>query len=133
MSPGVTTGWTAPSTDELVYANRTRLPHPPQHPDAVSKDLDNIAGFPDDLGIGDDLARAEQRLSISADTRRYGKPMTVVEGFDTDVVDLDELASTLKRRLAVGGTVTDGRIELQGTHGPRLRAALEDEGFRVDD
>lgn len=98
----------------------------------MSNDLNSIAGLPDDLGIGDDLARAEQRLSISVEGRRYGKPMTVVEGFDRGLVDLDELASTLKRRLAVGGTVTDGRIELQGAHDERLRAALEAEGFRVD-
>ena len=58
--------------------------------------------------------------------------MTVVSGFDATAVDIDDLASTLKRRLAVGGTVTDGRIELQGAHDERLRAALEDEGFTVE-
>jgi translation initiation factor 1 len=100
--------------------------------DEVSNDLNSIAGLPDELGIGDDLARAEQRLSISVDRRRYGKPMTVVEGFEPGAVDLEELASTLKRALAVGGTVTEGRIELQGAHDDRLRAALEAEGFSVD-
>ena len=98
----------------------------------MSKDFNSIAGLPDDLGVGEDLARAEQRLSISVDSRRYGKPMTVVSGFDATAVDIDDLASTLKRRLAVGGTVTDGRIELQGAHDERLRAALEDEGFTVE-
>ena len=98
----------------------------------MSNDPNSIAGLPDDLGVGDDLARAEQRLSISVEGRRYGKPVTVVAGFDRRVVDLDDLASTLKRTLAVGGTVTDQRIELQGAHSERLRAALEAEGFRVD-
>lgn len=98
----------------------------------MSNDFDSIAGLPDDLGITEDLARSEQRLSISIDTRSYGKPMTVVDGFDTTTVDLDDLASTLKSQLAVGGTVTEGRIELQGEHGSRLRETLEEEGFRVE-
>lgn len=99
---------------------------------AVTKDLHDIAGLPEDLGIGNDLARAEQHVTIRVDTRRYGKPVTIVTGLDPAVVDLRDLASTLKRRLAVGGTVADDRIELQGEHGERLREALRDEGFRVE-
>ena len=97
----------------------------------MTKDLHDIAGLPDDLGIGEDLARAEQRVSIRVDTRRYGKAVTIVEGFDPSVVDVAELASTLKRRLAVGGTVADGRVELQGEHRDRLHDILRDEGFQV--
>jgi hypothetical protein len=33
--------------------------------------------------------------------------------------------------LATGGTVSEGRIELQGDHSDRLPAVLEAEGFRV--
>lgn len=98
----------------------------------MPKDLHDIAGLPADLGIGDDLARAEQRVSIRADTRRYGKPVTILEGIDPAVVDLDDLASTLKRRLAVGGTVDGDLIELQGQHGDRLREVLRGEGFQVE-
>lgn len=97
----------------------------------MSKDFDDITGLPDDLGLGEDLARSEQHASISVESRRYGKPTTVVSGLDPKSTDLGSLASTLKARLAVGGTVTDGRIELQGEHDRRLRDALEDEGFRV--
>ncbi|MFC6836840.1 stress response translation initiation inhibitor YciH [Halomarina ordinaria] len=94
------------------------------------KDLSDIAGLPSDLGIGEDLARAEQRLSIRVERRRYGKPMTVVDGFE-EGVDVDALASTLKRRLATGGTVSDGHIELQGDHADRLPDVLRDEGFQL--
>nr|WP_304449485.1 stress response translation initiation inhibitor YciH [Halomarina sp. PSRA2] len=89
-----------------------------------------MAGLPSDLGIGEDLARAEQRLSIRVERRRYGKPMTVVDGFE-EGVDVDALASTLKRRLATGGTVSDGHIELQGDHADRLPDVLRDEGFQL--
>ncbi|WP_407066966.1 stress response translation initiation inhibitor YciH [Haloarcula brevis] len=98
----------------------------------MSNDFSDITGLPDEVGVGDDLARAQQRVSIRVESRRYDKPVTVVAGFEDDSTDLDALVSTLKRRLAVGGTVSDGRIELQGDHGRRLRDALDDEGFAVD-
>ncbi|SEP02207.1 translation initiation factor 1 [Halogranum amylolyticum] len=100
----------------------------------MAKDtLSDITGLPDDLGIGDDLTRSEQRVSIRVDSRRYGKPMTVVEGLDLPIDEVESLASTLKSTLAVGGTVTDeGEIELQGEHDRRLVDALEDEGFDVE-
>lgn len=98
----------------------------------MTNDLDKIAGLPDELGIGADLARSDQRIAIRVDTRAYGKPTTVADGFDPKTVDLEDLASTLKRKLAVGGTVRDGTIEMQGKHGDRLRSILRDEGFTVE-
>ena len=99
----------------------------------MPKDFSDVTGLPDDLGIGDDLARAEQQLTVRVESRRYGKPMTIVEGFDDDTVDIKELASTLKRRLATGGTVEreTRTIELQGDHAGRLPDVLRDEGFQV--
>lgn len=97
----------------------------------MSNNLNDIAGLPDELNIGDDLARSEQRALIRIDTRRYGKAMTIVEGLDSSSVDLEDLASTLKSKLAVDGTVTDGHIELQGEHRSQLREILEEEGFQV--
>lgn len=94
-------------------------------------DLTSIAGLPDDLGIDADLARSQQRVSIRVDTRRYGKAVTIVDGFDSSVTDLDDLASVLKRRLAVGGTVDETRIELQGNHQNALPNLLREEGFEV--
>ncbi|WP_049893881.1 stress response translation initiation inhibitor YciH [Halogranum rubrum] len=100
----------------------------------MAKDtLSDITGLPDDLGIGDDLTRSQQRASIRVDSRRYGKPVTVVEGLDLPSDDVESLASTLKSKLAVGGTVSDdGEIELQGKHGRRLVEALREEGFDVE-
>jgi translation initiation factor 1 len=94
----------------------------------VGKDIRDVAGLPPE--IAEDLARAEQELSIGVERRRYGKPVTVVEGFEGGV-DVSALASTLKRKLATGGTVADGRIELQGDHADRLPGVLRAEGFRV--
>jgi translation initiation factor 1 len=42
-----------------------------------------------------------------------------------------ELAAKLKQRCETGGTVKDGRIEIQGDQRERLVAVLEDMGYRV--
>lgn len=89
-------------------------------------DLDDI-----DLDLEADLDRAETMLSLRVERRRYGKPVTLVEGF-ADGTDLASLASRLKRAVGTGGTVTDGRIELQGEHGDRLAALLAEEGYAVE-
>lgn len=86
--------------------------------------------LPDDLGIGDDLERAETTLTVRVERRTYNKPVTIVEGF-TSGTDLGELASTLKKQLGTGGTVDDDQIELQGDHRDRVPDLLEDEGFTV--
>jgi translation initiation factor 1 len=94
-------------------------------------DLDSITGLPEELDIDDDLARTAQRVSIRTDSRRYGKAVTVVDGLDPSAIDVSELASDLKSQLATGGTVDDGRIELQGDHRDRLPELLEERGFEV--
>jgi translation initiation factor 1 len=97
-------------------------------------DLSSITGLPEELGIDEDLGRTEQRLTIRTEKRRYDKPVTVVSGFDPNDVDLQSLASTLKRTLATGGTVNteEAAIELQGDHRERAREVLNDEGFAVE-
>lgn len=96
----------------------------------MAKDLSDIAGLPAELGIDDDLARADARLRIRLEKRRYGKPVTVVEGFED--VDLAGLASELKGALGTGGTVAGDAIELQGDHADRVPALLRERGFTVD-
>ena len=95
-------------------------------------DIGSITGLPDELDIEGDLARADQRVSVRVDERRYGKAMTIVEGIDDSTVDIGDLASELTSQLATGGTVSEGRIELQGDHRDRVPGLLEDRGFEVE-
>jgi translation initiation factor 1 len=47
-------------------------------------------------------------------------------------VDISELATTLKRKTATGGTAKDGKIELQGDQRERVKKILEDLGYKVE-
>jgi len=62
-----------------------------------------------------------------------GKVVTVIEGLDDKTMDLKKLASYLKSKLAAGGTIKNGHIEIQGDHRQRIKKILVDEfGFNPD-
>jgi translation initiation factor 1 len=62
---------------------------------------------------------------------RRGKGVTTVFGLALDESGLRELAGTLKQRCGTGGTVKDGRIEIQGDQRNRVVAELERLGYQV--
>jgi translation initiation factor 1 len=80
----------------------------------------------------DEIARETQVITRDIDKRRYGKFVTIVSGFDTKAEDIKELAKTLKKKTATGGTVKDDKIELQGDQRERAKKVLEDMGFKVE-
>lgn len=91
-----------------------------------------VCGLPKELCMCEEIAREQQQIKIFTDTRRYGKVVTVVEGFDSADIDLEELARRLKNKCAAGGTHKDGRIELQGDHKKKVKETLTEMGFTVD-
>jgi translation initiation factor 1 len=62
---------------------------------------------------------------------RRGKGVTTVSDLPLDENGLAELAALLKQRLGTGGTVKDGRIEIQGDHRDRIVQELEAVGYRA--
>jgi predicted translation initiation factor SUI1 len=62
---------------------------------------------------------------------RRGKGVTTVFDLPLDETGLRELAAMLKQRCGTGGTVKDGRIEIQGDQRERIVAELEKLGYKV--
>ncbi|MET1159432.1 MAG: translation initiation factor [Thermoprotei archaeon] len=89
----------------------------------MSKDLSSICGgLPPELC--EQLAREEQVIKIRLDTRKFGREVTIIEGLSDDKNELKRIAKILKSRLAAGGTVKEGRIEIQGDHRHRVKEIL---------
>ena len=91
-----------------------------------------VCGLPEELCICEEIAREQQKVRITTDSRRYGKTVTVIEGIDTNDIDIDDLARQLKTKCAAGGTAKDGRIELQGEHKKKVKETLEKMGFKTE-
>jgi translation initiation factor 1 len=89
-------------------------------------------GLPQELCVCEEIAREQQQIRITLDKRRYGKTMTVVSGIDAADIDTDALVKRLKAACACGGTLKDGKIELQGDHKRRVAEVLADMGFPAE-
>ncbi|MCY0874364.1 MAG: stress response translation initiation inhibitor YciH [Acidianus infernus] len=92
---------------------------------------DNLCGgLPPD--ICEQLNKEEQFIKIKLEKRRYGKEVTVIEGINSNDADLKKIASELKSKLAAGGTVKNGRIEIQGDHREKVKDILVKLGFPAE-
>ena len=71
-------------------------------------------------------------VRVSRETKgRRGKGVTIISDVPLNADGLTELAATLKQRLGTGGTVKEGRIEIQGDHRDRIVQELEALGYQV--
>ncbi|MFH1054722.1 MAG: translation initiation factor [Candidatus Altiarchaeota archaeon] len=84
-------------------------------------------GLPKELCVCEEMTRVGQKIRVRGDKRRYGKYVTVIEGFEN--VDVDKVAKDLKRTMACGGTSKNDIIELQGNHVNRVKEVLVNMGF----
>ncbi len=91
-----------------------------------------ICGLPKDLCVCEEVAKEQQYIFIKLGKRRYGKEVTIIEGINSNEINLNELAKFLKSKLACGGTVKNGVIELQGNHIFKVKELLVKKGFNPD-
>ena len=103
-------------------------------PNAVCKKCGNpltmgncsTCGLPEDLCACAALGREGQKIRIFVETRKFNKPITIVEGITENA---KEVASQLKSKLATGGTFKNGHIELLGDHRNRIVKILVKMGY----
>lgn len=93
------------------------------------------SGFEDpakDIDLMEELLKAEQRITIRLEMRKFNKPTTIIEGIDPKDFRLEDIAKALKVYCACGGTVKDGKIILQGDQRKRSREYLKNNGFSAE-
>lgn len=97
---------------------------------------DDFTGLPDELlDLIDEADKSFSKIEIRTEKRKYGKLWAVLSGFDVEPARLKDVMKTIKNKLACGGTVKDGTIEvLFGRHdrSKELIDVLVKEGFDRD-
>jgi len=88
-------------------------------------------GLPQQACVCDEIAKGAQRIKISMEKRKFGKPNTIISGFDKGI-DIKSIAKSLKNELACGGTAKGKEIELQGNHTQKVKEILVKLGFDED-
>lgn len=70
-------------------------------------------------------------VRVSRETKgRKGKGVTIVTGLPLNKDDLKALGKRLRQACGSGGTVKDGRVEIQGDHRDRIVQELEKAGYK---
>ncbi|MBS3134357.1 translation initiation factor [Candidatus Woesearchaeota archaeon] len=82
-----------------------------------------------ELCVCEIIAKEGQQIKIYTIKKRFGKTATMIEGIDAKDINLKDLAKKLKSKLACGGTVKLGIIELQGDHMHKVKDELINLGF----
>ncbi len=86
-------------------------------------------GLPQDICVCTEIGKDQQRIKIRRETRKWGKPATIIEGINDKDQDLGRLAQKLKTFCACGGTAKNRQIILQGDHRDRVKTYLVKLGF----
>src|SRR5262245_60336834 len=77
------------------------------------------------------IAPETQTARVLVEKRPKGKLVTLIDALNPEGNDLPALASRLKASCGTGGTVKDGRIELQGDHAQAVDQALQAIGYKT--
>jgi len=88
-------------------------------------------GLPKEFCTCETLEKEKEKITIFEESKRYGKTVTVIRGLSKDM-DSKKILKELKHKLACGGTVKNGEIELQGSHKKKIYEMLVKMGFNED-
>lgn len=89
--------------------------------------------YEDENSQDETLEPSKQKLSVYFDNKakKKGKQATMISGFIGTEDDLKDLAKLIKTKCAVGGSVKDGDIIIQGDFRDKIVDILTKEGYRA--
>jgi translation initiation factor 1 len=75
-------------------------------------------------------SRSAEGIRLRLDRRASDRVVTVVSGLPGSADEVAALAKALKSAVGAGGTVKDGKLELQGDHRTRVEGVLAARGLK---
>lgn len=100
--------------------------------DSVIQTEDKESIFESDYESKTNMKTQKTPLTVIVDKKgRNGKVATIIEGFDIEQSEIDNLASLLKKKLGVGGSVREGEILIQGDHKDKVIGFLKEKNFKI--
>ena len=84
-----------------------------------------------DMDDPDTIETFNRNVRIWLDRRGGGKILTVIKGFNGPAAELELLEKELKKRCAVGGTVKDKMIQIQGDQRDKILRILTEKGIKA--
>ena len=96
---------------------------------SVMAEVCSTCGLPKDLCVCGEIEKEQQRIHIRLETRKFGRPTTIIDGIDDKNANLPLIAQKLKSYCACGGTSKNGLIMLQGDHRDRVKEFLVKTGY----
>lgn len=95
------------------------------------QEVDKISGLPKDLFDIGNIQKEQQKIKIEVKRTRFRKFMTIISGIE-DEETTKQLGKEFKQKLACGGTVKDGVIEVQGNHKEKVKEMLIKKGYKEE-
>ncbi len=77
------------------------------------------------------LSPDKQEIRLRLEKRNAGKIVTLISGLILSTDNREKLARDLKTACGTGGTIHEGKIELQGDQRERAKTWLLSKGWRV--
>jgi predicted translation initiation factor SUI1 len=107
----------------LMGGGKPRQPRPQQEASEAARPDDQMKA---------EVTKAKGTVRVGRETKwRRGKGVTTVFDLPLTNAEVTALAARLKERCGTGGTVKDGRIEIQGDQRERVASELEKLGYKV--
>lgn len=88
-----------------------------------------VCGLPKDICVCGEISREQQRIKVRLETRKFGRPVTIIEGVSDKDTDIGRLTQKMKTFCACGGTAKNNQIMLQGDQRDKAQNYLINLGY----